>query len=225
MANDILDGLTIDRTGSKTVAEPGEEVSQTITIYNKMDYEMSNIKITDTISEGATFKARTLAIGGISYGDLDPTKGFNVNVIIPTGNSETITYTIVMEDPKPDGVRSVNLVSSVAFQLGRISYTKESSSSAVEFTHGEIDVIKTSDKTAVLKGDKILYQCVIKNTGTLVDNDVEFVDVLPIGTTFVEGSVKIDGVSFPDYNPQNGFVIGGIAGKSQKTVTFEVGVD
>lgn len=220
-SNDILDNLSIVRTGSKAVAEPGEEISQTITIYNKMDYEMSSIKITDTISSGATFKPRTVTIGGISYGDLNPTSGFNVNVIIPTGNSETITYFVVMDNPKPDGVREVSLSSTVDFQLGRISYSKVSDASKIEFTHGEIDIVKTSDKTAVVKGQKIIYQSVVKNTGTIVDNDVSFKDEIPAGTTFVAGSVKIDNVSYPDYDPTLGFTLGAIDAKSQKVVTFE----
>lgn len=224
-ANDILDNLSIVRTGSKAVAEPGETVSQTITIYNKMDYEMSNIRLTDTISSGATFKPRTVSIGGQSYGDLNPINGFDVNVIIPTGNSETITYSVVMDDPKPEGVRAVNLTSMVDFQLGRIKYSKQSDPSKIEFTHGEIDVIKTSDKTAVVKGQKILYQSIVKNTGTIMDNDVSFKDEIPVGTTFVAGSVKIDNTPFPDYDPTVGFILGAIDAKSQKVVTFEVNVD
>lgn len=216
-----LDGFTITRTSSLSVASPGEVVNITITLYNTSGYEVSNIHITDTISEGATFQAGSVTIGGISYAGISIVSGFDVNQIIPSGNSETITYKIVMANPMIDGVFDVKIQSSLTYNVYRIAYTQESSVYTVDFPHGEMEIIKSSDKSVVTSGQFLKYQNIIKNTGTLTDNNVVFTDVIPQELTFVEGSVVIDGEKFEDYNPVDGISLGTISGKSQKIVSFE----
>lgn len=220
-----LDGFTVTRSASKNVASPGEIINQTITIYNNSGYEVSNIVITDTISEGATFKDRSVVIGGVSYGDANPISGFNINQIIPSGNSETITYSIVMSDPMPDKVYSVNLQSNLTYNVGRLSYSQSSDVYTIDFYHGVIEIIKTSDKSVVISGQKLKFQNIVKNTGTLTNTDVFFKDTIPNGMEFIEGSVEIDSVKYLDFDPIKGFSLDTIAGKSQKVVTFEVLID
>jgi len=225
VATQALEDFSIVRTGSEHTAAPGTVVNQTLTLYNKSQYEIDSVHVQDTISQGATFQARSVSVGGRSFPDIDPTNGFDLNEIIASGNSETITYKIVMDDPMPDAVRKVNLQSTVQFNVGKQSHTQQSNVYVVDFTHGEIEIEKTSDKSAVIKGQTLLFQNVVKNTGTLEDDDVFFIDTIPQGMTFVEKSVKIDDVSYPDYNPVDGFSLGNILGKSQKTVTFDVTID
>lgn len=216
-----LDGFTITRTSSKSIASPGESVNITITLYNQSGYEVSNIHITDTISEGATFKSGSVTIGGISYSGISIVNGFDVNQIIPSGNSETITYTIIMANPMIDGVFDVKIQSDLTYNVYRITYTQQSYVYTIDFPHGEMEIIKTSDKSVVISGQFITFQNIVKNTGTLEDRDVFFQDKLSNDLTFVEGSVIIDGVKYVDYNPIDGFSLDTIAGKSQKVVTFE----
>lgn len=216
--------LTINRTSSKTVAEPGEEVNITITLYNNGTYDMSSVFVTETFT-GATFKNRSVYIGGISYGDANPNSGFNLNVIIAPGNSETITYGIIMDDPMPEDSRVATITTDITYKIDRFSYSTQSDPYSIEFTHGDIAITKTADKTVAGKGQKIKYQCIVRNTGTLQDYDVVFKDVIPTGTTFVGGSVAIDGVWYSQYDPVAGFSLGTIDGKSQKVVVFEVVVD
>lgn len=218
------DNFTIQRTASTNFANPGETVNQTITMYNKTDYEITGVYVKDTISEGATFYPNSLQIGGISS-VVNPTSGFNVNQIIAPGNSETITYKITIDNPMPSGVHTVSLMSNVSYTIGRQSYSKDSNVYTIDTPHGDIVIDKTSDKSIVIKGQTITFQNVVRNTGTLQNTDVFFQDDIPTGTSFVEESVTIDGTSYPDYNPETGFSLGEIDGKSRKTVTFEVVVD
>lgn len=225
IATQALEDFSIVRTGSEHTAAPGTVVNQTLTLYNKSQYEIDGVHIQDTISQGATFQAKSVYIGGRSFPDINPLNGFDLNEIIASGNSETITYKIVMDDPMPDTARKVNLQSNVQFNVGKQSHTQQSNVYVVDFTHGEIEIEKTSDKSAVIKGQTLLFQNVVKNIGTLEDTNVFFIDTIPQGMTFVEKSVKIDDVLYEDYNPSNGFSLGNISGKSQKTVTFEVTID
>lgn len=53
----------------------------------------------------------------------------------------------------------------------------------------------------------------------------KFKDEIPAGTTFVNGSVYIDGVNFPAYNPQTGFFAANLTPQASVTVTFQVQVN
>ena len=103
--------------------------------------------------------------------------------------------------------------------------TQKSNETKIDIAFSEISISKTTDKSAVISGQKLVFQSVIKNIGTLEDSDVFFEDTLPQGVKFVDGSVKIDGVLYLDYDPNIGFDLGTIPAKSQKTITFEVTVD
>lgn len=51
------------------------------------------------------------------------------------------------------------------------------------------------------------------------------VGTFPAGTTFVAGSVKINGISYPAYNPQTGFDLPALAVGESVTVEFDVKVN
>lgn len=69
------------------------------------------------------------------------------------------------------------------------------------------------------------YTTVITNTGSLLKIDLVFTDPIPAGTTFVAGSVKINSVSYPAYNPQTGFDLPDLAVGEAVTVEFDVKVN
>ena len=85
--------------------------------------------------------------------------------------------------------------------------------------------VKSVDKAFAVKGDILTYTSVIKNTGTNPVTDVIFKDEIPVGTTFVNGSVFIDGVNYPAYNPQAGFFAANLTPQASVTVTFKVKVN
>ena len=52
-----------------------------------------------------------------------------------------------------------------------------------------------------------------------------FKDPIPAGTTFVADSVKINGVSYPAYNPAVGFNLPDLAPDAAATIEFDVKVN
>ncbi|MDE6372424.1 MAG: DUF11 domain-containing protein, partial [Clostridia bacterium] len=85
--------------------------------------------------------------------------------------------------------------------------------------------VKSVDKAYAVKGDNLHYTSVITNTGTLEKTDLVFSDPIPAGTTFVPGSVKINNVAYPTYNPQTGFDLPDLAVGNAVTVEFDVTVN
>ena len=85
--------------------------------------------------------------------------------------------------------------------------------------------VKSVDKAFAVKGDILTYTSVITNTGSIPVTNVIFTDEIPAGTTFVNGSVTVNGVSFPAYDPQAGFFAANLTPQQSVTVTFQVQVN
>lgn len=86
-------------------------------------------------------------------------------------------------------------------------------------------VVKSVDKAYAVKGDNLHYTTVITNAGTLFKSNLVFTDPIPAGTSFVAGSVKIDGTDYPAYNPQAGFTLPDLPAGENVTVEFDVTVN
>ena len=89
----------------------------------------------------------------------------------------------------------------------------------------QITNVKSVDKEFAVKGDLLTYTSVITNTGSIPVSNVIFKDEIPAGTTFVNGSVYIDGVNYPAYNPQTGFFAANLTPQASVTVTFQVQIN
>ena len=76
-----------------------------------------------------------------------------------------------------------------------------------------------------VKGDLIKYTSVVLNTGSLPLSNVIFTDDIPAGTTFVSGSVSVNGISQPSYNPATDFALANLAVGNSTTGEFDVTVN
>lgn len=85
-----------------------------------------------------------------------------------------------------------------------------------------LSVIKSVDKLVAVKNEVLTYTSLVTNTGSIPNDSTIFTDEIPAGTTFIDGSVYVDGVNFPTYNPQIGFDIGNLIPNQTVTVKFQV---
>lgn len=84
---------------------------------------------------------------------------------------------------------------------------------------------KTVDKAATFVGDILTYTVRMDNTGGTADaTNVVFTDVVPAGTSFIAGSVVVDGVANAG-NPNAGINIGTVVAGGSRTVAFRVAVN
>ncbi|MDE6691270.1 MAG: DUF11 domain-containing protein, partial [Clostridia bacterium] len=100
-----------------------------------------------------------------------------------------------------------------------------SNPAAVYIIVRQVTNVKSVDKSFAVKGDILIYTSVITNTGSVPVTNVVFTDEIPAGTTFVNGSVYIDGVNYPANNPQTGFFAANLTPQASVTVTFQVQVN
>jgi uncharacterized repeat protein (TIGR01451 family) len=84
---------------------------------------------------------------------------------------------------------------------------------------------KTVDKAVTYVGDVLTYTVNIKNTGDAPSDSTTFFDTPPAGTSFVAGSVVVNGVAQPAANPINGVPVGSVAQGATTTVRFQARVN
>ena len=71
-------------------------------------------------------------------------------------------------------------------------------------------------------GQTLTYTITITNNGNITIEDLLLVDTAPVDTTFVIGSVTINGINQPNANPENGITLGTLAPNESAIITFQV---
>lgn len=210
------------RTGSQEVYMAGDEINQTLTLYNRSEYDISSIWLQDTLSEGITYVDRSVYVDGTAYPDANVVNGFLLPVSVRASSSATITYTIAVSDDPP---KEASVYSTVNYTANGVQYEGETSNVyKMKLANGEILATMTSNKTGAIQGETITYQLVIENIGTANQTAVKVVDSLPAEVEFVTGSVKINGEARSTFNPVTGFTAGNLYANEKMTITFDTKV-
>ena len=215
-----MNELMKKRTGSKDIVNLGDEVNQTITLTNRSEYEITNIQIKDTFSEGVNFKTNSVVIDGASYTGYNPINGFTLPSSIKVGSSATITYRVIIDSATTK--ESFAIVSAVTYTFDTTTVTENSDTYTMELPNGDITVEMTVDKLVATKNDEIQYTIKVSNIGNLRNTAVTITNPMPDGTSFVEKSVIVNNTSQPTYNPATGFSVGNVDPNSSATASFKV---
>lgn len=215
--------VLIEKVASKNWALPLDEVTFSTTISNNMDVEVVDFHIVDNMGDGASFVEGSVVVGSQAYPEFDPSVGFDLPVTLGAGADMTISYKILVD--KLVAEYQLNSTTLVSFELDGEAFNLASNEVVVDVVHNDITLLKTVDKTVAQSNDQLLYTITIKNEGTYTNTDVVFLDTIPEGTTFVSGSLTIDGVGYDEYNPNDGVPLGTLNANDTIVVTFKVVVN
>ena len=188
-------------TGEKTSnvengkVKVGDTITYKITLKNEGTVDGKAV-INDTAPEGTQFVENSIKLNGeeTQYTLENLNNGIEVN--IPKGESIDLTFDVIVNDLNDD-----DIISNVANYKDITVTGKESSGETNKVDLMYVEPIISFEKTAtseyekdyVVTGEKIEYKITVQNAGGL-SKDVVIKDVIPEGTTFVEGSIKIDDV-------------------------------
>ncbi|MGN4558376.1 DUF7507 domain-containing protein [Bacillus cereus group sp. MYBK5-2] len=208
------------------IATIGSRLTYTIVVQNTGTLPAQNVTFTDPIPAGTTFVPNSVTVNGTPTAG-NPSAGIPINNI-PAGGSVTITFqvdvTSIPAPPIASNVASFGYEFQPAPNAPTITRTTTSNIVNTDIFTANVALMKTVNKTIATIGDTITYTITATNQAPLAANNVTITDTPPAGTTFVPGSVTVNGTSTTD-NPATGINIGTIAANGNATITFKVQVN
>ena len=216
--------LVITKSADKTFADVGEQITYTLEIENTGAVDALNTTVNDMLPPETTLIANSVTVDGVAYGGTLP-------VVIPTiapNQTVTVTFKVTVNSfPAVNPIFNIARADYEFFPFAGYPATSFSNSNpaAVFIILRQMTNVKSVDKAFAVRGDILTYTSVITNTGSIPVTNVIFKDNIPAGTTFIDGSVTVDGVSFPAYNPQTGFFAANLTPQASVTVKFQVQVN
>ena len=216
--------IAVTKSADKPYADVGEEITYTLTLENTGAANALNVTLSDMLPPETVLVDGSVTVNGAPYAGSLPV----VIDSIPSGQSAVVTFRVTVNSlPAVNPVFNIARVDYEFFPFAGYPATGFSNSNpvAVFIILREMTNVKSVDKAFAVKGDILTYTSVIENTGSIPVTDVVFKDAIPVGTAFVDGSVFINGVNFPTYNPAVGFFAANLTPQTSVTVTFQVQIN
>lgn len=211
----------------KTSAKEGETVHNTVTVTNNSKTKLVYTFISNPTPEGATYVAGSVKINGVVQPTYDLITGFYLPDLNP-GESITVEYDLRINNPAT--VTTVTDKSEFQYTVndpvrGNVSFREYTDPVTINVLSVKLSVVKSVDKAFAAKGDTLTYTVTITNEGNVNINDIYFTDNIPQGTTFVEGSVSINGNNVSAYRPDIGYSVANLPPNDSATTSFQVTID
>ncbi|SHH95345.1 conserved repeat domain-containing protein [Clostridium collagenovorans DSM 3089] len=223
-----LGKLSITKIVDKSYATIGDDLSYSITIKNIGDVTCSHMFFQDLVASDAIFKAGSLYINGVNKDStFNPNNGFALDNLEPYSlNSKTITVAFIATVKSLPSDYMIYNTAEVNYQYNinpsnpNVSTQDLSNTVPTRINLGKVNVTKSVSKAYATIGDTLTYTINIANAGNVDATNVNFRDVVPEGLSFVKGSVSIDNIPQPDYNPYESFTLSTISVGTTTVVKF-----
>lgn len=232
---------SIEKTASVKDAKVGDEITYTIKLANdkKANSAWKSVVLTDKIPSGMTFIEGSVYVNNVAATHTVKNGTLTVNLgDIAAGKTVTVTF-----KAKINGDMYNQTIYNTAVAKGTNGYVTaadgkktniyEDKDDGVYVKKGDTSpyVTKIADKEAASVGDKLTYTVKVGNgDGAVYEiENAKMADTIPAEFDFVDGSVQVDGKSYP-YSYDNAsrklsVFIGNLKPNAARTVTFAVTVN
>ncbi|MEG0329532.1 MAG: hypothetical protein RR602_02965 [Longicatena sp.] len=207
------------KTVDKEYADKGDILTYTVTIDNPNDVALNNVLMSDPTPAGTTYIGNLLV--SAPYSGTSPATGLTITTINPN-SSVTISWQVQVNAHMQ--VAQVNNSASISIPGGTSGNTNVVSTkinNADLTTNGNF--MKSVTPTNAKPGDILTYTITLKNTGNVPANNVVVKDVVPLGTSFVAGSITST-IPFSATTPASITLTAPIPPNTTATITFQVKV-
>lgn len=197
----------------------GDEIEIELTLQNDSEFDLENVVIVDTLSDNLMFVTGSVKVDDTTMPTYDIQNSIQLPNPIVANSSAKVSY---RADVTAGGSSSAFCISNIAYDVNGVHLSENSNKVDFTIENVNITINKTSNHEAVIAGQQILFQNIIRNDGSVKATDLFFSDPIPAGTSFVENSVEIDGTRMADYNPETGFKLPDLEPSTQTIITFTV---
>lgn len=219
--------LTTIKIGDKTFATIGDTITYTTTITNTGNIPANNVIFSDPLPTWTQFVAGSVVVDGTPLPSVSIIDGVGINTITPN-QIVTIVFQVQIVSnpttftPELQNLGFVNFQYNVGNSLQAQPGNVETNVFVTSINSAILSAVKTANTAFANIGDTITYTVLIQNNGNTNATNLNFSDIIPAGTTFVENSFSVNGSTIPGANPNNGVNIGTVNADSSLTVTFQV---
>ncbi|CAM4041100.1 cell surface protein [Bacillus wiedmannii] len=210
---------------NKSVAAIGDVLTYTVTIPNTGLLPANNVIFIDSLPNGTSFIPGTVTVDSIPQTNANPAAGISLGTI-NNNASRTVTFqATVVSLPNQNPIsNNANITFQYTPIAGGTTFNglATSNSAGTQINLADINGTKSVNKLFTDIGETLTYSIALANIGNIAATNVIYTDQIPSGTTFIPGSVTVNGVTQAGANPANGISIGTIAANSTTTVSFQV---
>ncbi|WNR43323.1 DUF11 domain-containing protein [Paenibacillus roseipurpureus] len=214
--------ITILKTVNALQAEIGQVITYTVLVANKGNLD-AQVTLYDTMPEGTSFIPNSVIVDSIPLPMASPEKGIPLGLLKVCQSLDVTFQVIVVEEPACQQLKN-QATAAYYFHTpsGReVTGSSKSNTVIIPFKETKVYLVKQANTTATYVGDTITFISTIKNKEGYAIHHAIFTDVMPEGTAFVAGSVKIDQISHPYANPVDGIHLGNLPAHSDICIQFQ----
>ncbi|WP_002149255.1 DUF11 domain-containing protein [Bacillus cereus] len=210
---------------NKSVATIGDILTYTVTVPNTGLLPANNVTFTDVLPNGTSFIPESVTIDNVPQTNANPAAGISLGTI-NNGSSRTVAFqaTVVSLPSQNPISNTANIIFQYTPIAGGTTFNglATSNSAGTQINLADINGTKSVNKFFTDIGETLTYSIALANIGNIAATNVIYTDPIPSGTTFIPGSVTVNGITQGGANPANGISIGSIAANSTTTISFQV---
>lgn len=205
---------TFTKTVDKTHADIGDVLTYTVTVNNPNDFTVNNVLVSDATPTGTTYLGNLIV--SAPFIGTTPVSGITITSI---GPKDVVTLSWqVQVNTTPPIPKPITNFASVIVPGGTSGITNVVQT---QVAHAFVSSLKTVDKSNANIKDTLTYTVVMTNSGNAAANNVVLIDPIPVGTTYVAGSVT-GNVTFTG-TPATGLTLTApIPAGGSATITYKV---
>ena len=219
------DNVVAIKSVNATNALPSQTLTYTITITNSGNVTIEDLLAIDTVPVDTIFITGSVTINGINQPNANPENGIPLGNLAPN-ESVVITFQVTISSstlqPAINNDASVSYTVTIDPNEPPITITKQTNTVTTTIVDPMVRIEKNADKSSVVIGDIITFTLEVFNHSPIPTVSTSILDMIPAGTTFIENSVTINGILFPNIRPDTGINIGALSADGVATITFKV---
>ncbi|MGL5153254.1 MAG: DUF7507 domain-containing protein [Clostridium sp.] len=211
---------------STAYSDINQEITYTITFDNKGNTPTVNTFFFDTIPTGTVFVPGSVTLNNSILQGANPQAGILIGSVNPY-QPQTLTFRVKINTiPNPNPIKNqgvTNYSYEVDTTINEV-VDKQTVTNVVctQVNNACIYPTKATDKNYAYVGETITYTIKLTNLGNTNADNIVLIDTIPNFTTFIPGSVIVNGVSKPASNPNLGIQVGTISPSQNVEVSFKV---